>query len=54
MKFWSSPTVAEMPHSRIDPHAPIVASVNPSDPRRNAGWQSAMTNPSYQCRDLRS
>ena len=48
------PTVAEMPHSRIDPHAPIVASVKPSDPSRNAGWHKPMTNPSYQWRDLRS
>ena len=53
MKFCSNPTVAEIPQSRIDPHAPIVASVKPSDPRRNAGWHKPMTNPSYQLSDLR-
>src|SRR5712692_10077508 len=43
-----------MPHRTTDPHAPTVDSVNPSEPIRNPGLHSAMTNPSYQWSDFRS
>src|SRR5229473_2119883 len=43
-----------MPQSTREPSAPTEARVNPSDPMRNPGLHSAMTNPSYQWSDFRS
>src|SRR5919204_6767607 len=48
MKACSTPIVAEIPHRMIEPVTPKTPSVKPSDPSRNPGLQSAMTNPSHQ------
>src|SRR5436305_13990262 len=43
-----------MPHRVIAPHPPSAPTEKPSDPIRNPGLQSAITNPSYQRSDFSS